>query len=90
MLSSGLMVVMVSSTLLLWGDVANCSAGKEALRAFKAYDVMMVKIITVMLLLLALLGIVVGGVLLKRRYWGRRKGGVVERDWIGEAEGWWG
>ena len=47
---------------------------------------MMVKIITVMLLSLALLGVVVGGVLLKRKYWGRRKGGVVERDWIGEAE----
>ena len=31
MLSRGLMVVMVSSTLLLWGDVAYCGAGKEAL-----------------------------------------------------------
>ena len=86
MLSRGLMVVIVSSPLLLWADVANCGAGKEALRVFKAYDAMIVKIITVILLLLALLGIVVGGVLLEREYWGKRKGGVVERDWIGAAE----
>lgn len=66
----GLMVVMVISTLLMWGDVADCGAGQEALRACKVYDAMMVKIVTVMLLLSALLGVVVGKVVLKQRYWG--------------------
>lgn len=51
------MVVMVISTLLMWGDVADCGAGQEALRACKVYDAMMVKIVTVMLLLSALLGV---------------------------------